>query len=130
MRSALYAIKQMQVVGQHSAFKQSLRQRAQGIRIVIDAAQQYRLVEQDDAALSQWQQGVAYRLIKLGGMVGVQHEHGLQAGAIEPREQPIVDAFWQHDRLARVNAQPLQMLDLVERADQFGQLVIDRKSTR
>jgi len=109
----------MQVIGQHAGGDESFGKCGQRLRVIVHAAQQHRLVEQQHAGLAQSHAGSVHRSVEFVGVVGVQHQHLLQRQGCQPREQVIVDARRQHDGQTGMDAQPLHMRDAGQAVGEF-----------
>ena len=123
MGGACHPIRQMQVVGQGSAIKQALAQFVQRLHVVIDTAQQHRLIEQH-AMLTQRQQGLPGGFIQFLGMIYMYHQYAAHATAMQQLQQGGVNAGWQYHRDTAVDTQAFYMGNLSYRLQQFCQSAI------
>ncbi len=75
MGSARDAVEHVQVVGQYARIEQRAGQIGERVRVVVDAFQKHRLVEQCDAIGVQRGAGLAYGVVDLVRMIRVQNEY-------------------------------------------------------
>src|SRR5690625_5991340 len=114
----------MQVIGQCANLESSAHQGGQGGDGVIDARQQNSLIEHVNAYLSQPANRGGHVVVKLVGVVGVQHKHRWPRQRLQPVKQVVGNAVGQHNGQARMNAQKPDVTDV---AQHFSQLGEDRK---
>jgi hypothetical protein len=79
--------------------------------VVVDAPQQHGLVEQRRTVGAQRTQRRTHRSVNLVGVVGMNDDDFLQRNLRPPAQEPCIDAFGQHDRQARMDAQASQVAD-------------------
>ena len=120
------AVELVEVVRRDADVDEPLAQVALGVDRVVDAAQQHGLVEQHDAGAAEAVDGGGDLGVEFAGVVGVQHHDGRQPRAGEPGEQLVGHARGDHDRHARVNAQPREVRDRRELVDQRGEPAVGR----
>src|SRR5690606_13479160 len=93
----------------------------QDLGVVVDAGQQHGLVEQGDAPFAQSRGGRGDLVAELARVIGMHHQHRLQASPGQPVQQVGVDAAGQHDGQAAVDAQPAQVGNGRQLARQLAQ---------
>ena len=103
---------------------QSLGERDERRGIVVDAAQQHALVEQQRAGTAQPGDGFDGVVLELLRVVHMQHHGHAPRQAAQPVDEPCVDARGQHDGVAGVQAQRAQVRDVRERSAERMQACI------
>ena len=101
----------VQVVRLDAAFDQRAHQRAERLRIVVDAGEQHRLAQHRDAGVDQPRAGLARGLGQFARMVGVQHHIGRLALGFERPHELRRDAGGIGGRHAAVHADHLDVRD-------------------
>ncbi len=122
MGHALHPVQLVQVIGQHAGGEAALAQRGQCIQVVVDPAQQHRLVEQLRAGAAQAGERGIDAGVEFVGVVGMDHEGQRPGQASQPLHQFIVHAFGQHHRQPAVDAQAADVGDRRQRRGQLRQL--------
>ena len=122
MGQALHPVQLVQVVGQHAGGKAALAQRGQYVDVVVDPAQQHRLVEQLRTGAAQACQRGIDAGVELVGVVGMDHEGQRPGQAGQPVHEFVVHAFGQHHRQPAVDAQAAHVGDRGQRRGQLRQL--------
>ena len=121
MRGPGREVAMMQVVGLDAVLDERAHQRAERIRIVIDAAQQHALAQHRDAGIDDPRAGRARLLGQLARMVGMQHHVGALARRLECTNECGRNPVRRHHRHAAVHAHDLDVLDRTQRAHDFAQ---------
>ena len=106
----------MQVIGQHTERMQPLGERDERRSIVVDAAQQHALVEQQRAGVAQPGDGFDGVALELLRVVHMQHHGHAPRQALDPLDEAVVDARGQHDGVAGVQTERSQVRDVRELA--------------
>ncbi len=79
--------------------------------VVVDAAQQDRLIQQRDARVRQLAERRGNVGVQFAGMIRVDDHDGRQASAAEPGEQFVGDPLRNHDRQPGMDPQTAEMGD-------------------
>lgn len=109
MRGTLHPVKLVQVVRQHPCGMQTFGKPAQHCKIVIDARQQDRLVEQGRPGLPQLLQRIAHIRSQFVAMVGMDYHRHRPRQPGQPFQKPGIDALGQDHRQTGMQAQALQL---------------------
>ena len=111
MRRAGREIAVVQVVRLDAVLDQRAHQRAERLRIVVDALEQHRLAEHRDAGVDDARAGFARRVGQFARVVGVQHHVGGFAFDLQRAHHLAGDARGIGDRHAGVDADDLDVVD-------------------
>jgi hypothetical protein len=118
MGRAGHAVEQVQVVREHAGGEQRLAQLRQDPRIVVDASQQHRLIQQRAAGRSQPGQRSANAIVDLVCVIGVDDDDLLQSNGGPELDESRVDPLGQHDRQAGVQPHAAQVADGLQVVEQ------------
>ncbi len=111
MRGAGREIAMMQVVRLDPAFDQRAHQRAERLRIVVDACEQHRLAQHGNAGVDHPRARLARRFSQLAGVIGMQHHVCGLALRFERADELRRDPSRFGDRHAGVDADDFDVRD-------------------
>ena len=104
----------VEVVGLHPAFDEGPHQRAEGVRVVVDAGEQHRLADERDAGVGEAGECRARGRRQLARVVGVDRHPGRLAAGPERGDEIGGDPLRRDHRHAGVEAHDLDVIDRAE----------------
>ena len=111
MRRSRNGIELMQVVGQYARIEQSFGQTGKRVHAVVDSAQQYRLIQQCRARVSEPRHCRIDVIVDFIRVIRMHDDGDRPRQSRHPGDQFIVHAFRQDDRQTRVHAEAADVLD-------------------